>query len=91
MYINGGYYITNTPTGITASYNTWTYSAPHSQWYQHQPRYYIDHLGNVREWNKWSYPSAVNIQGVQWKGTPTRTGAYTAQNTIIKNTNEFMC
>ena len=83
MYINTGYQITNTPSQITAAYNTWPYSAPRSEWYQHVPRYYIDHTGQVREWDQWNPPQLMHIPGGQYKGTPTRTGAFYAQNVIV--------
>ena len=83
MYINTGDAITNTPNQFTAGYNTWPYSAPRSAWYQHTPRYYIDHLGNVQKWDHWNPPQLMHIPGGQYKGTPTRTGAFYAQNVII--------
>lgn len=83
MYINTGYEITNTPSQIKAGYNTWPYTAPRSQWYQSNPKYYIDHTGVVREWNSWNPPQLVRIPGGMYKGTPTRTGGYYMPNTII--------
>ncbi len=83
MYINTGYQITNTPSHFTAAYNTWQYSAPRDQWYQHVPYYYVDHLGQVRKWKHWNPPQLMHIPGGQYKGTPTRTGAFYAQNVIV--------
>lgn len=83
MYINTGYEITSTPTNIKAAYNSWQYSAPRSDWYQHVPKYYIDHTGAVREWNKWNPPQLMRIPGGMYKGTPTRTGGFYQQNVII--------
>jgi hypothetical protein len=82
MYINEAYNITNTPSGFTAAYNTWPYYAPRSAWFQSSPRYYVDVNGNVREWNSWSRARTVSVPGGQYKGTPTRTGPFYAQNTI---------
>jgi hypothetical protein len=83
MYINEAYNITNTPSGITAGYNTWPYYAPKPAWFQSSPRYYIDVNGYVREWNSWSRAQTIAIPGGQYKGTPTRTAPFYAQNTII--------
>lgn len=83
MYINTGYQITNTPSSFTAAYNTWPYSIPRNQWYQHVPYRYIDHNGQVRVWNHWNPPQIMHIAGGQYKGTPTRTGAFYAQNMIV--------
>lgn len=83
MYINTGTQITNTPSNFTASFNTWPYYAPRDQWYQHVPYRYIDHLGQVREWDRWNPPQLMHIPGGQYKGTPTRTGAFYSQNMIV--------
>ncbi len=83
MYINTGYQITNTPNQITAGYNTWQYYVSPSQRYQHTPRYYIDHNGQVRVWDQWNPPQLLQIPGGQYKGTPTRTGGFYAQNVIV--------
>jgi hypothetical protein len=83
MYINNSYSITNTPSVIKAGYNTWPYLPPKNDWYQHTTRFYIDHNGNVQAWNHWNPPQLLNVQGGQYKGTPTRTGGFYAQNTII--------
>jgi hypothetical protein len=82
MYINTGYQITNTPTAITAAYNTWPYLGPRSTWYQHVPAYYIDNVGRVREWESWNRPAPVYLPGGQYKATPTRTGSYYIQNVV---------
>ena len=83
MFINTGYQITNTPNHIVAAYNTWPYQPPKSQWYQHVPTYYIDHLGNVQKWDKWQKPQTTRVCGGRFKGTPTRTGSFYVQNVII--------
>jgi hypothetical protein len=84
MYINTGYDITNTPSNVRAAYNTWPYVS--STWYQHVPTYYIDNVGQVREWVSWNRPNPVYIPGGRYAGTPTRTGSYYIQNTILGNT-----
>lgn len=83
MYINSGTEITNTPSDFTAGYNTWPIVPPKSDWHQKVPVYYIDHLGYVRKWNKWNPPPRKHIPGGMYKGTPTRTGGYYIQNTIV--------
>ena len=83
MYINTGYQITNTPNQFTAGYNTWPYLPPSNNWYQHVPRYYIDHTGAVQKWNHWNPPQLLHIPGGQYKGTPTRTGGFYAQNVVV--------
>lgn len=80
MYINTGYQITNTPSNVRASYNTWPYVGPVSSWDQRVPTYYIDNLGQVREWCNWSSPTPVYLPGGQYKATPTRTGSFYVQN-----------
>ena len=87
MYINTGTEITNTPTSIKASYNTWPYLPPKSEWMQHNPVYYIDQNGHVRKWDQWNPPKIVNVPGGMYKGTPTPTGSFYAQNTVIAPTN----
>lgn len=82
MYINTGYQITNTPSNITAAYNTWPYVGPRSTWYQHVPTYYIDNVGRVREWCNWDRPNPVYLPGGMFNGTSTRTGVYYTQNVI---------
>lgn len=83
MYINTGYQITNTPSNFTAAYNTWPFTPPRSQWHQSVPYRYIDHTGQVRVWNQWNPPQLLHIPGGQYKGTPTRTGAFYSQNVIV--------
>jgi hypothetical protein len=83
MFINTGYEITNTPSQFVAAYNTWPYQPPKSEWYQHVPQYYINHAGRVVEWDRWNPPQLMSIPGGQYKGTPTRTGAFYAKNTIV--------
>ena len=83
MYINGADQITNTPTNIVAAYNTWPYQVPENDRYQHVPVCYIDHNGQVHEWDQWNPPVTKNIPGGRYKATPTRTGSYYLQNTII--------
>lgn len=83
MYINTPTEITNTPNNIIAGYNTWTVVPQKNNWYQKVPVYYIDHLGNVRKWDKWTPPPLKHIPGGMYKGTPTRTGAYYVQNTTF--------
>ena len=84
MYINTSYSITNTPSHFTAAYNTWPYYAPKQDWFQHVPYYYIDQFGKVRKWEKWNPPLLTTVPGGQYKGTPTRTGAFYAQNVIFQ-------
>jgi hypothetical protein len=81
MYINTGYEITNTPTNIVAGYNTWNYYTPN--WYQKVPRYYRDYTGQVQKWDYWNPPQVLHIAGGMYKGTPTRTGGFYAQNIVI--------
>jgi len=83
MYINTGYEITNTPSNFKAGYNTSVYNAPHADWYERNERYYIDAEGNVQTWDSWNPPVTMQLPGGMWKGTPTRTGGYYTQNTII--------
>lgn len=83
MYINTGYQITNTPSQFTAGYNTWPYTPPRSEQYQSVPHRYIDHTGHVKVWDQWNPPKVMHIPGGQYKGTPTRTGAFYAQNIIV--------
>lgn len=83
MYVNTGNEITNTPTNITAAYNTWQYNVPRGDEYQHVPRKYVDHEGKIREWKSWDPPKLMAIPGGQYKGTPTRTGAFYVQNVVI--------
>ena len=83
MFINTGTEITNTPTVVQAGYNTWPYQINGPQRYQAVPRYYIDHLGRVQKWANWNPPQVVAIPGGQYKATPTRTGAFYAQNVIV--------
>lgn len=83
MYINTGYQITNTPTVVSAGYNTWPYSMPQSTWNQHVARYYVDHNGNIQSWNSWDTPVPMYLPGGMYNGTPTRTGGYYQQNVII--------
>ena len=83
MYINNSYSITNTPSQFTAGYNTWPYLPPKSGWYQHNPRYYIDHNGAVQRWDHWNPPQLLRVPGGMYKGTPTRTGGYYAPNVIV--------
>lgn len=84
MYINNGIQITNTPNHFTAAYNTWPYFTRDQN--QHVERYYIDHNGKVQVWNHWNPPQIVAVPGGMYKGTPTRTGAFYAQNTIVSPT-----
>lgn len=83
MFINTGYQITNTPSQFTAGYNTWPYNVPRSQRYQHQPYLYIDHNGQVQQWDYWNPPQVMHIPGGIYAGTPTRTGGFYAQNIIV--------
>lgn len=83
MYINSGHDITNTPNHFTAAYNTWPYYTPPGDQYQHVTRYYIDQNGKAQEWNHWNPPRLIHVPGFQYKGTPTRTGSFFVQNTIV--------
>lgn len=84
MYINSGTQITNTPTKITAAYNTWPYQVPKSQRYQHLPRYYIDSQGYMRVYNSFKTAPVQFIPGGIYKATPTRTGSFYQPNVIIR-------
>ena len=88
MYINTGYSITNTPSNFTAGYNTWPYLPPKKDWYQAQPYYYTDQNGQIHSWNHWNPPKLAKVPGGTYKGTPTRTGGFYAQNTIVSPTGE---
>ena len=83
MYINTGTEITNTPNVIKAGYNTWPYYAPKADWYQPVSTTFTDVYGNRQEWNSWNPPKLINIPGGMYKGTPTRTGGFYIQNTIV--------
>lgn len=85
MYINADKQITNTPSAIRAGYNTWTTVPPCGNWYQHTPQYYIDQWGNIQRWDQWNPPQLVHVPGGQYKGTPTRTGSFYLQNTVVNN------
>jgi hypothetical protein len=82
MYISSRYDITNTPNIVKAGYNTWPYTAPRNDWYQHVPTYYTDQFGNVKTWNQWDPLPMMNLPNGMYKGTPTRTGAFYAQNVV---------
>jgi len=81
MYINTGTEITNTPNVIKAGYNTWTYNT--RDWYQPVATHFTDVNGQSQEWKSWNPPKLINIPGGMYKGTPTRTGGFYVQNTII--------
>jgi len=82
MYIKQKWHYTNTPTNITASYNTWPYNVRGENRFQIVPTYFIDHIGNVRKWTEWNPPTTVIIPGSNINATSTRSGSYTTQNII---------